>query len=435
MFASQLGHSYTFCNEEKRRRNQMRSVGIIVEYNPFHNGHFYHLQEAKKVANASVVIAVMSGYFLQRGEPALVSKWDRAKMALAGGADLVFELPYAYSTQKAELFAYGAVNMLHSLSVNELCFGSESGTIEEFHTLVEFLHQHKNTYNSYIKQYMKEGNSYPKATSLAFQALSPDATILDLSKPNNILGFHYIDAILQLKSPIVARTIYRKAANYHDETFASSTIASATSIRKTLQQNEKDLLPIQKVVPSSTYTILTDYIQANERVHDWESYFPYLKYRIMTMSEKELQNIYESEEGIEYRLKKYSTSANTFSEFMELIKTKRYTWNRLQRYCLHILTNTTKVKMTSITNEKDVPYLRLLGMTKEGQSYLNHIKKDLLVPIVTKPKEINHPCLMLDQQAALAYSFGYPTHLQNKKVRDEYQTPPIKYNKKTGSFH
>ena len=230
----------------------MKSVGLIVEYNPFHNGHAYHLQASKVAAQADVVIAVMSGNFLQRGEPALVSKWQRTKMALLNGVDIVFELPYRFATQKAETFAFGAVSILDAVHCESLCFGSESGDLSDFLQTIDYLKEQQNPYNENIKSYLDTGVSYPKALSLAFQQLPAADNYLDLAKPNNILGLEYIKAIQQQKCAVRPLTIARKNADYHDEHFASATIASATSIRKAIFTNDNSQTNIDQYVPEQT---------------------------------------------------------------------------------------------------------------------------------------------------------------------------------------
>lgn len=407
----------------------MKAVGVIVEYNPFHNGHLYHLQETKKESKSDVVIAVMSGNFLQRGEPALVSKWARTKMALSNGVDLVIELPFAYATQKAETFAYGAVSLLDSLFASELCFGSEAGTIDEFSHAQAFLDTHESEYNQKIKHFVQKGNSYPKAKSLAFQSLQPDMTQLDLSKPNNILGYHYVNSIKKINSSIEAKTIKRNSANYHDQDFASESIASATSIRNMLQHS--DLQAIKNVIPPETLCILEDYKSTYGVFSDWERYFPFLRYKILTMDESQLHQIYGADEGLEFRLKKHIQNASTFKQFMETIKTKRYTWTRLQRYCLHTLTNVSKDDMSSANHLQRVPYIRVLGMNSQGQAYLNKIKKDLTIPIITKPTDLSHPLLDIENKVSSIYRLIYPHDKQNEKYLNDYKTPPIrlaKYN-------
>jgi len=236
----------------------MKAVGIVVEYNPFHNGHFYHIQETKKVTGADLVIAVMSGNFLQRGEPALVSKWARTKMALEGSVDIVVELPYAFATQKAEVFAFGSVSLLHALGVESICFGSESGDIQAFLQTLDIMKTKREEFDDFIQTSLKEGKSYPRAAADAFQSLQISQSAVDLSQPNNILGFHYIQAIHNLKSKIKPFTIKRTKANYHDPYMVDLNIASATSIRNTLfsKSDSLDLEPIQTVIPDTTFSHL-----------------------------------------------------------------------------------------------------------------------------------------------------------------------------------
>jgi predicted nucleotidyltransferase len=186
----------------------MKAVGVIVEYNPFHNGHAYHLQAAKETAHADLAVAVMSGNFLQRGEPALVSKWYRTKMALLSGVDIVLELPYQFATQKAETFANGAVSVLDAIGCHSLCFGSESGDISTFQQTVDYMDLHKDCLDEKIKMNIKTGVSFPKALSLSFQSMSSTENLLSLDKPNNILGFHYVKALKRQKK--LNRSIYDK---------------------------------------------------------------------------------------------------------------------------------------------------------------------------------------------------------------------------------
>lgn len=401
----------------------MRAVGLIVEYNPFHNGHAYHLQTSKEAAEADVVIAVMSGNFLQRGEPALVSKWQRTKMALQNGVDIVFELPYRFATQKAETFANGAVSILDAVGCDSLCFGSESGDLSTFLQTINYLEVQQRTFNENIKQYIDTGVSYPKALSLAFQQLPDADKYLDIAKPNNILGLEYIKAIKQQKSTVSPMTIPRKNADYHDEHFASATIASATSIRKAIFTDNDSQSEIDQYVPEQTKILLKDYLQQYQVFHQWENYWNYLQFRLIHSSSDELKEIYEMEEGLENRLLASALSTNNFHEFMQQIKTKRYTWTRLQRLCVHILTNTKKEEMTR--HSEKASYLRLLGMTTMGKEYLNKKKSNLSLPLISKLSSFKEKEINLDIKAARVYSLGVPSHLKYKMLRQEFEQPPI----------
>ena len=401
----------------------MKAVGVIVEYNPFHNGHKFHLEQTRLQSNADCLIAVMSGPFLQRGEPALVSKWSRTKMALEAGVDIVLELPYVFATQKAETFANGAISILTAMQCSEFCFGSEHGTITDFENTVAFMTDNKEEYDAYIKNVIKEGISYPKATSLAYHSLNHSNSFLDLSKPNNILGFHYVKALSHQDSPLKPLTIQRTQADYHDENFTSEHIASATSIRKALLK-EKSIKQIENFVPPYTYQQLHTYIEQFGKFHHWEEYFDLLKYRILTQTASELKLIYEVEEGLEFRILKYIKQAQSFTEFMHLLKTKRYTWTRLQRVCLHILTNTKKEQMN---NENKASYIRLLGMTQTGQQYLKRIKKELELPLVSTLSSFSDEIMELDIKATSTYAMCFPEPIRSNFIKAEFSTPPIQY--------
>lgn len=400
----------------------MKSTGIIVEYNPFHNGHFYHLQEAKKRTQSEVAIAVMSGNFLQRGEPALASKWTRTKMALNAGVDIVIELPYSFAVQKADIFAYGAVYLLNALKCGSICFGSEEGEIMPFIHTKNFLNDHKTTYEQAINMYMKEGLSYPAALGSAFKQLNPTTDTVDLSKPNNILGFQYLSAAAKINNKIDLFTIKRKSADFHDDHLTNSTIASATAIRKSLHQGG-NLESIRPFIPATSYMALSSYVAEYGQFHHWENYWPHLQYRLLTMKTRDLQKIYEVEEGIENRLIKAARRADSFLSFMKIIKTKRYTWARLQRLCTHILTATTKEDMKHASIQPK--YIRLLGMTEIGRKYLSGIKKELPLPLISKVSAFPSEMLSLDLNAADVYALGLLEPARTKMLALEFAQPPI----------
>lgn len=404
----------------------MNVTGLIVEYNPFHNGHALHACESKLKTNADIIVAVMSGNFLQRGEPALVSKWSRTKMALASGVDVVLELPYVYATQQAEVFAHGAISILSSIGVNSLCFGSESGDINEFDTLHSFIKQENDRYNLFIQEALKKGDSYPRALASAFKRLNKSDEIIDLSLPNNILGYHYVKAIHDQKSAIKPFTIKRTTAQYHDKEVSTDSIASATSIRESLIKQKYDLNSISHVIPKATFSELKNYLQTYQSFQHWEHLYPYLKYKVLTTPRSQLTNIYEAEEGLENRISKLIDDTASFRELMEKLKTKRYTWTRLQRFCLHILTNTTKQEM-SLTKEA-CPYIRILGMNNKGRTFINERKKQLPIPLVSTISKFKHPFIDIEVRANSCYSLGFPPEVQAKILKEEYGQPPIFVN-------
>lgn len=397
----------------------MKACGIVVEYNPFHNGHRYHVTSAKEQTNSDLVIAVMSGNFVQRGEPAICSKWERTQMALENGCDIVVELPYAFATQKAQNFAYGAVSILDALNCHTLVFGSENGETKPFLDTVNILDQHEKRMDEIIPSLIKKGSSYALAYQQALKELSIDLPI-DLSLPNNILGLEYIKAAKKINSSMKLETIKRINAGYHDEHLNDTTIASATAIRK-LIATEYPLL--NKVMPIGNIDLIKQFEENYGVLPTWENYFPYLKYKILSSSPNQLKEIYEVEEGIEYRLIDKMRISNTFEEFIQLVKTKRYTLVKLQRMCVHILLGTKKESLKQV----EPSYIRLLGMTATGRSYLNEVKKQLQLPLIAKVSASDDPMLQLDIKASTIYSLGL-TKNQNEFIKREYAQAPIQPN-------
>ncbi|WP_240375147.1 nucleotidyltransferase [Bacillus piscicola] len=403
----------------------MKAVGLIVEYNPFHNGHFYHIHSSKEKTNADVVVCVMSGYFLQRGEPALLPRRVRTMMALEGGADLVVELPYIFSSQHASWFARGAVSILSELGVDTLCFGSEHGDVYPFLELAKFLQNHEKTYNSLIKEYSSKGLSYPNAAAQAFSALEPEKSWPDLTKPNNILGFHYVRALRELHSSVQPETITRKQAGYHDVQISEHEIASATSIRRSLINEKMPPSAIAHTIPETTRLQIERFLKHGDQLYEWERFYPYLQEKILASSLEYLARIYEAEEGLEHRFVSHIKQQPSFHDFMKACKTKRYTWTRLQRLAVHLLTGTEKQEATTALSPGKADHIRLLGMNKTGQAYLNKVKKHVGVPLLAKMTKRKTAQQKLDERAALAYYMPLSPSQRILKWKEEYELPPV----------
>ena len=401
----------------------MQAVGIIVEHNPFHNGHLHHVKEAKQVAGADVVVAVMSGHFLQRGEPELVDKWTRAQMALMGGVDIVIELPYVFCTGQATQFAAGSTYLLDAMKCTSFAFGSEAGTIEPFLHTYELMQQHEQIYNDSIKEAMKLGNSYPKALHIAFEKLKTltNKEVIDLNQPNNILGYHYIEAAIKQNLQIKPATIQRIQAGYHDTVNFEQSIASATGIRKAIF-DDKDVSLIEKFVPETTYGELLHWQNINNEFVSWEKIWPLLQYAILRHSPEQLRRYADVSEGLENTLLKHAALAETFQQFMIGIKSKRYTWTRLQRTFLHIFTGIEKDRLHAFTTPT---YIRVLGMTENGQRYLSTMKKELSLPLISRVGSSDDPMLAIDLHATLIYNLALQ-HLNIKKLSGDIKTPPIR---------
>ena len=400
----------------------MKASGVIVEYNPFHNGHKFHIDQTRKMTGADVIIAVMSGNFLQRGEPAIVSKWTRTEMALRGGADLVFELPFKYATQNADIFADGAMSILSAAGCSDVCFGSESGEISDFISALSFLEQNHHSFQSSVKEIINEGVSYPRAMSIAYERLCSETGALDLSKPNNILGLQYIAAIKRQGLSIQAHTVPRQSAGYHDEHFSSSSIASATSIRKAIFTNQNHTAEVKTYLPEHTFNLLNAYQREFGQFHSWNNYWDLLQYSLLAASKSSLAVFHGMEEGLENRMAESALLADSFEMFMEEAKTKRYTWTRLQRASLYLLVQATKEEMQP--QKKGAEYLRLLGMSDIGRSYLQRHKKDLGLPLVSKASS-EKKLLELDIRASRIYALGLSGRGRTALMKKEFSEPPL----------
>ncbi len=363
----------------------MKTAGIIVEYNPLHNGHLHHIKETRRKSKCDCLVAVMSGNWTQRGEPAMIDKFTRTKMALLNEVDLVIELPFVLTIQSADIFACASVSLLNYLGIDELYFGSESGSVEELFKLSEIINSKE--YNKLIKTFLKKGNSYPTSSALAVKELS-NSTLYN--KPNNILGIHYINAVKTLNSKMEIKTIERIKTNYHDDFIEGTKIQSASAIRKLLKTNTD----ISDFVPDSVNELLKD-----RKIIDLEMFYKYLKYKILSSSKNDLYNIFGINEGLENRIK----SIKDFSSVQDLIEkiiSRRYTNSKLKRSLIHILCQTKKEFLDLI----EIPYIRILGMNDVGKSYLNIVKKDLAIPLISKVTENIHPYLDTELKVSMLYS-------------------------------
>lgn len=402
----------------------MKATGIVVEYNPFHNGHLHHLNHSKWKTNSDIIVAVMSGNFLQRGEPALVDKWTRSKMAIAAGVDLVIELPYVFATAQASDFAKGAIYLLDALKCEFFCFGSEEGSLDSFHHTYHLLSTKETAYNTAISKFIKQGISYPKALNEAYKIVSVNSPLplVDLSKPNNILGYHYIEAASRLNASIKPETIHRVVANYHDDVKPSETIASATGIRKVLF-GEQDLSSIQSFLPSTSLTELNNWKLNFQAFGSWENFWPSLRLIILRQSKTQLSCYAEVTEGMENAIWDAAMLSETFEAFMQKVKSKRFTWTRIQRMLTHIYNEFTWEQLNKI----DLPtYIRPLAMNKNGQAYLQSIKKDLSLPLVSRvAAKKDDTMLALDLKAANLYYLGLQSSYAQKMIGSDYKIAPI----------
>lgn len=374
----------------------MTTIGIICEYNPFHNGHIYHIKKIKEMYKDSIIILVMSGNFTQRGDISIINKWDKTKIALENNIDLVIELPFVFATQGADMFAKGAIQILNNLKVDKLIFGSECNNIKELTELAKI--QLQENYENLVKKYTNDGMNYPTATSLALKQLGKK----EIKEPNDILGLCYIKEIIKQKSSIEPITI-KRTNNYHEKELKQ--ISSATAIREAIKNNED----IKNYIPEESLK----YINKNAFI---DNYYNYLKYKILTTNNLEK---YETVDNIQYRIKEYINESNNLEELINKIKTKRYTYNRIKRMLLHILCDFTKEENKKCQN---IEYIRILGFNKIGKSYLNKIKKQTNIPIISK-FEKNNTMLNIEYRSTCVYSLIF----KNSKeiIESEYKNKPI----------
>ncbi|MBC8080671.1 MAG: nucleotidyltransferase [Gorillibacterium sp.] len=421
----------------------MRIVGLVVEYNPLHNGHVHHFQEAKRLTGAEAVIAVMSGPFLQRGEPAIASKWARAEMALHMGADVVIELPVAFSAQPAEWFAYGAVSALEATGLTDaIVFGSESGVIHRFQELAERLYEEPVEFRDLLRAQLVRGIGYPAAYAAATAAFVGGSTDEGLLvQPNDILGLHYCLALRRIGSRMVPLTIARTGAGYHEREAAGGALASATAIRRLLMGGVNSLAAAgaaaelaaglaaaRPFIPAYTHDILQREWAAGRGPIDWERFAAPLLHVLLTRSPQDLVKICEVTEGLEHRIKGALPTldyeeGNLVQQLLDAIKTKRYTSAKLQRTLLRILLDHSKADLSREVLSKGVPYLRILGFSTRGRQLLKQMKSTASVPIVIKATKETSPLLTLDLRAAAIYALSGPVPESRELFRDYYQAP------------
>lgn len=406
-------------------------VGIVVEYNPFHNGHLYHIQKTRELVPGAYILGVMSGSWTQRGEPAIMNKWSRTASALESGADIIIELPVVFSLQSAEGFAMGAVQCLAATGiVDYLCFGSEVGEIRPLQELASLVEAEPPQFKKVLQQALKRGVSYPAALQQAVEAysaiqqdanLTPDL-IKNIFKPNNILAVEYLKALQKIKAPIAPLTIRRRGTGYHEEDIKGS-LAGATAVRKAIVQ--QDLKTLKKVLPPSSFRSLMEETKAGRSpvlIENFEELFIALLRRSEPADLARIPNVVE---GMEFRLKKAAASGS-FTFLLEALKTKRYTRTRLQRILTSLILGLTKEQI-HFYKQAGPCYLRILGFSNRGRSILYKMKQKSSLPLVTRPAPFLKnsststdavELLKYDLLATDLYTLGYPSATQRKAGED-----------------
>lgn len=339
----------------------LRAAGIVAEYNPFHNGHAYQIAQARQKTGADVIVAAMSGNWVQRGEPAIMDKWQRTEAALAGGVDLVVELSGAAALQPAHLFAQGAIAVLATLKCQWLVFGTEHPDMD-YDCLMAHLPSDPVIFKRFDQTYAS-----------LFQGYLREQTGITLSAANDILGFFYAVANQQQGQPLQLVPLARRGSQHNDTAVMQGTnYASATAIRAASLAG--DWVTVQPVVPAKTLALLQQ-----ESLISWADFWPLLRYQLISAPVTDMRQRYQITEGVEYRLKRAALEATTFADFMRIVKTKRYTYTRLQRQAAYLLLQVLPEEM-----RPQPQYLRVLGYSKQGQAYLHQIKKHVALPLVSR---------------------------------------------------
>ncbi|AFK86749.1 MULTISPECIES: nucleotidyltransferase [Thermoanaerobacterium] len=383
----------------------MSVLGLIVEYNPLHNGHVYHIKKSMEMTKADFVVAVMSGNFVQRGIPSIIDKWSRTEAALLSGIDLVIELPTIYAVSTAEKFAYGAIKLLDSLRiVDYISFGSEHGSIDELYQISKFLLDEPEDYKALLKNYLKSGITYAKAREAALSKYFGRTINNIIGNPNNILGIEYVKSLIKLNSNIRPLTLKRFGPGYNSlETVES--FASATYLRKVI--NDKNYSVLEKYMPQYSLEILKKCFAEGHGPVTLDDFAKIVVYRLR--NDASVKDVFDVTEGLENRIKKASSLYNNLSDIIGYIKTKRYTESRIRRIMMHVLLDID----SSIYLKFDGPnYIRILGATIKGLELLKEIKNRSNMPIITKVSEYkkilsNAEMFEIDLKATDIYTLAY----------------------------
>lgn len=416
----------------------MSILGLIVEYNPFHNGHLYHFNTSLDITQAEYSICVISGNFVQRGEPAIVDKWSRTSMALNAGVDLVVELPVSYCIQSAELFAYGAVSLLNSMGlVDTLCFGSESGDIHMLQSIAGIISTEPSLYKDYLKAELDNGSSFAvsRASAILQYACNKNSGIhinherlkIILQSSNNILGFEYVKWLNRLNSPIKPVTIERMHSSYNDES-TDTPYASATAIRKAIKEGKAN--DLDKLVPVFAANILNNEFSIGKGPIFLENYTQALLCLLRRLSNNDLSEIIDVNEGLENKIKRAAVMSGSINELIDNIKSKRYTETRIRRILINTLLGIKKSDLSQFKTHGGPQYIRVLGFSEKGKKIISMIKSSSSLPIITNVSDFrkyNNPYLKkmmeLDILSSDIYAASYMNSDLKKGGYDFYNKP------------
>jgi predicted nucleotidyltransferase len=422
--------------DTKRKGEILTSVlGIIAEFNPFHNGHLHLIQTARQIQEFSGIVCVMSGNFLQRGDVALCNKWVRARMALEAGADLVIELPFCFAVRSAYFFARGSIELLYRTSVvSHLVFGSESGNLEELQSISTIIAHENQEYKNHLKYHLAQGLNFPVARALTIQAIIgkqiPGLEHI-IMQPNNILALEYLRVLEQESIPLKPLTIARKGSGYNS--LELSPYASASAIRRVLLSSSQDI-QLEGSMPSDCLALLKQEICAGRAPVSLIALEQSILGKLRTIPLEKLRQIYEVTEGLENRIKEAAISSGTLEELRQSIKTKRYSLTRINRILLYSLLDVEGEQMLSFDQHGPL-YMHILGFSTKGQKILQTIKNKSNLLVLNRGSEVKKACqdksnptlqamLGLDVLATDIYTLLYPDSSTRHGSQD-YTTSPL----------
>ncbi len=409
----------------------MKIAGIIAEYNPFHNGHRYHIEQTRKITGADFIIVVMSGNFTQRGTPAIMDKYSRARMALENGADMVIELPSCYACASAEFFADGAIALLDSLGcVDYVCFGSECGDIELLRPIAEILATEPDDYREMLKAELKNGATFPLARNRALIHCIPSFAENEniIGSPNNILGIEYMKSIIRRQSRIKPVTIQRTGSDYHSQRF-SQQFSSSLALRHSLDsQGNLDLIRGQ--VPENVFSIMENNFKKTYPVFP-RDFSAMLKYKLLVEETNGYTDFVDINDDLSDRILKVLYQPYDYEQMCEILKTKNLTYARVSRLLCHILLNLRKQDMEDYKANGTVFYARVLGFHNDGRGLLKTLQRTSSIPLITKVtdgRKLESEIGRAQFERGILASHIYESVVSNKfnrPMQNEYQRPII----------
>lgn len=372
---------------------------IISEYNPFHFGHLYHLNESISQTDTDFKVAIISGNFVQRGEPSIINKWEKAKVALSAGFDLVLELPTLYAISSAENFANGSIKIANQIGSNYISFGTESGDLEKLKKLSSLINKNEKEYITNVKGKIAEGFSYPKSQELVIDKMFGNE-FLGVCKPNNILGLEYLKSLNAISSNITPITVKRDLDK-----------SSSSDVRALLRTSGFKIEDLKNSIPDFSYEVLAENIENGNAVLSLKAFEKEIIYILRTIDNERLKNIPDVPENMLSNLKKIACSTNSLDELITALKNKSITQARIQRILLYILLGITKSDME--LSKRITPYVRVLGMSENGKKILSDISKD--INVITSVKAFEKTCddsdllrmLEIDKKATDIYTLAY----------------------------